>query len=69
MCNSSKLLLNIFTAIVLGLGLPAGNAQAAVITGTDFDVVYDNSLTGLYGTPVLSGNTVFLRPLILLRNH
>lgn len=63
MRNLSKLLLSTYATMLLGVGLAAGNAQAAVIVGADFDVVYDSSLTGLYGTPVLSGNTVFFTPI------
>jgi hypothetical protein len=62
MSISSKRLCNLVSVLMLGIGSVYGNAQAAVLSGVDFDIVYDSNLTGLYGTPILSGNTVFFTP-------
>ena len=37
------------------------NAQAALVTvtGTDFDLTYDTTKLGLFGTPTLAGNSIF----------
>ncbi len=52
-------------AAVLAL-LTIGPAQAAIVTlsGTGFDVQYDDTLLGLFGTPTLSGNgqTIIFTP-------
>ena len=39
-------------------------AQAASVTlsGSFFDLTYDDALTGLFGTPVLIGNTITWAP-------
>jgi len=46
------------------LGGLAGSAQAALVNkeGDDFWFSYDDALVGLYGTPVVTGNTVFFQP-------
>lgn len=52
------------TLLSLGTILFATQLQAAPITliGSDFDVVYDDGLLGLFGAPIISGNTVFFTP-------
>lgn len=42
----------------------AAPAHSALVTlpGANFDVVYDSSLLGLFGTPALSGNVLFFTP-------
>jgi hypothetical protein len=42
----------------------AGPAHAAtqVLSGSHFDVAYDDSALGLFGAPSLSGNTIFFSP-------
>lgn len=44
--------------------LAAGGAQAASVTlsGSFFDVTYDDALTGLFGTPMLVGDTISWAP-------
>jgi hypothetical protein len=44
--------------------LVATQAQSAtvILSGTNFDVGYDDTLLGYYGTPVLSGNVVYFTP-------
>jgi hypothetical protein len=37
----------------------AADAALQTITGTSFDVVYDDAALGLFGTPGLAGNTLF----------
>lgn len=38
-------------------------ATQTTLIGTSFDLIYDTSLTGLFGAPILSGNTVFFTPI------
>jgi hypothetical protein len=49
--------------LVLGL-FAASPAYAAIqtITGTNFDLVYDDTKLGLFGTPSLAGNNIFFTP-------
>jgi hypothetical protein len=57
--------LKLKVTLLAGLSLFAGSTQAlalTTLTGTDFDVVYDSSLMGLFGSPTLSGNTLFFTP-------
>lgn len=54
------------TALMMAVGTcSATSAAAAPVTliGADFDVRFDSALTGLFGTPVLNGNTITLNPL------
>jgi hypothetical protein len=39
-----------------------GNAATMLLTGTDFDVRFDDSKLGSFGSPMMSGNTVFFTP-------
>ncbi len=50
-------------ALLAGMGLMSG-AQAAVVTlsGTLFDVRYDDTQVGLFGAPSLFGSTIFFTP-------
>jgi hypothetical protein len=49
---------------VMGFGLFALNTMATPVTlsGLNFDLIYDDSLEGLFNTPTLIGNTVFFTP-------
>jgi hypothetical protein len=47
---------------VAGSLILAAAAQAAEITGTDFDVIYDPTTLGLFGSLSLSGNTLEFTP-------
>jgi len=38
------------------------HAATQVISGSQFDVAYDDSALGLFGAPSLSGNTIFFSP-------
>lgn len=51
-------------AVALGGLFAVSGAQAASVTlsGSFFDVTYDDALTGLFGTPVLIGNTLTWAP-------
>ena len=51
----------LFITIALLIASPA---QAAIqtITGTDFDLVYDDTKLGLFGAPGLSGANIFFTP-------
>lgn len=51
--------------LLLALSLLTVNANAAPITlsGSNFDIIYDSALTGLFGTPILSGNAIFFTPI------
>lgn len=64
MSISTKQFLKLQTIALFSLGLLSVHAQATPITlmGTNFDVIYDSSLVGLFGTPTLSGNAVFFTP-------
>lgn len=50
-------------SFVFGL-LIASPAFAAIqnIAGTDFDVIYDDTKLGLFGSPTLAGNNIFFTP-------
>jgi hypothetical protein len=50
--------------VALGSVFAFGNAQAASVTlsGSFFDITYDDALTGLFGTPTLVGNTLSWAP-------
>jgi hypothetical protein len=54
----------IFLAAAISGMLAAGGAQAASVTlsGSFFDVTYDDALTGLFGTPTLVGGTISWAP-------
>lgn len=64
MLISTKRLSKFQAALILSLSLFCAQAQAAPITlvGANFDVIYDSSLLGLFGTPTLSGNALFFTP-------
>lgn len=51
-------------AVAFGGLFAVSGAQAASVTlsGSFFDVTYDDALTGLFGTPVLIGNTLTWAP-------
>lgn len=51
-------------AVIVGISMLSANAFAAPVTlsGTDFDLVYDNALSGLFNSPTVVGNTVFFTP-------
>lgn len=48
----------------LALALAGGASHAATITldGAGFDVIYDDTLLGLFGQPTLSGDVLFFTP-------
>ena len=54
----------IFLAAAISGMLAAGGAQAASVTlsGSFFDVTYDDALTGLFGTPTVVGGTISWAP-------
>jgi hypothetical protein len=54
----------LLTLASLSLACAAGAAHADLhtIVGTSFDVVYDDTKLGLFGTPVLAGNVLFFTP-------
>jgi hypothetical protein len=52
-------ILGLAAAVLLGTG---GAARAAEIFGTDFDVIYDPSTLGLFGTLSLVGDTLSFTP-------
>lgn len=51
-------------AVACALAIAGSQAQAALVTqgGDHFLFSYDDALLGLYGTPVVSGDTVFFQP-------
>lgn len=50
--------------LALASGMSAVPAQAALVTlsGSNFDLVYDDALLGLFGAPTLVGDTFFFTP-------
>ncbi len=50
----------LMAAALATLALGAGSAQATLITltGTDFDLTYDDTKLGLFGAPTLTGDTI-----------
>jgi hypothetical protein len=50
--------------LTLAIGASSTHASLVTLIGTDFDVRYDDSLlsTSLFGTPYISGNTLFFTP-------
>jgi MYXO-CTERM domain-containing protein len=49
---------SVVAAALVALAAPA-QAALVTITGTNFDVTYDDALLGLYSAPTLSGDTLF----------
>lgn len=45
-------------ALCLSLGSVGSHAALVTLTGTNFDLTYDDTKLGLFGTPTLSGNTL-----------
>jgi len=52
------------SVVPLAFGLFATGASAALVTipGANFDLTYDDSALGLYGTPSLNGNVISFQP-------
>jgi len=59
-----KITFNLRPVVVGMLLIGSGVAAASTVTlnGTDVKFTYDDSLTGLFGTPSVSGNTLFFTP-------
>ena len=47
---------------ILLLGSGVTSASTITLNGTDVMFTYDDTLTGLFGTPTVSGNTLFFTP-------
>lgn len=47
---------------ILLLGSGVATASIVTLNGTNVMFTYDNALTGLFGTPTVSGNTLFFTP-------
>lgn len=47
---------------LFAIGVSQSRADIVTITGSEFDVVYDTSKLGLFGTPSLVGNNLFFTP-------
>jgi hypothetical protein len=56
----------VFTKRIVFVGLSLlisqGNAATMLLAGTDFDIQYDDARLGSFGSPMISGNTVFFTP-------
>jgi hypothetical protein len=46
----------------LSLLLSQGHAATMLLAGTDFDIRFDDTRVGSFGSPMLSGNTIFFTP-------
>lgn len=57
-----KVCLGLLVATAAAAASVSSHAAIVLLTGTNFDVQYDDALTGKYGTPSLSGNVVFFTP-------
>lgn len=55
---------NAFKISLLALALLSAHAQASEyrLDGTGFDIVFDDTSFGMFGTPTLAGNTLLFRP-------
>lgn len=57
-----------YICFILSSFVIAGTANSAPVTidgtlfGSDFDLIYDDTATGLFGTPSLSNGTIFFAP-------
>lgn len=51
-----------FVGVVLFGAVCSVQAAPVTLTGSNFSVTYDDALLGLFGTPSLSGNTLFFTP-------
>lgn len=63
--KKAKLNAKLHLGICLALAVAEiGQAQASIVTisGSEFDVVYDTTLLGLFDTPSLVGNNLFFTP-------
>lgn len=47
---------------LLFLGTTVASASMITLNGTDVTFTYDDTLTGLFGTPTVSGNSLFFTP-------
>jgi hypothetical protein len=60
--SSGSLALVLAFALGLSSASPQADAALQTIVGSNFDLVYDDASTGLFGTPNLSGTTIFFTP-------
>lgn len=59
--NCSKLLIYILPAFTF-LVASTANATPVTLVGSNFDIIYDNSLIGLFGAPTLTNDSIFFTP-------
>lgn len=52
----------LLAACVLTLGVGAAQAATQTLSATAFDISFDDSVVGLFGTPTLLGNSLFFAP-------
>ncbi len=67
--NIFKLLALSFVSVASALSASVAMAAPITLVGNSFDVIYANSLAGLFGIPTLSNDSIFLRQLRLKQNR
>ena len=61
--NKAKLsMLSMMTALSI-FSASSSTAAPVILIGNNFDLTYDNSLAGLFGTPTLSNDSIFFTPI------
>lgn len=57
------MLKRVIASMMLATAATSSQAAIVLLTGTNFDIQYDDASTGKYGAPTLSGNSVFFTPI------
>jgi len=62
--RTNKIILSIsaLAGLLAGLSHMPANASLVTVSGDNVDFIYDDSLLGLYGTPTISGDSLFFSP-------
>lgn len=60
--NIFKLLALSFVSVASALSASVAMATPITLVGNSFDLIYDNSLAGLFGIPTLSNDSIFFTP-------
>ena len=59
---------NYYLTISLGLWIASPALAIQTISGTNFNLVYDDTKLGFFGAPSVAGNNIFLHRIILRPN-
>lgn len=62
MKTRNSLSVALLSACVMCAGIAPAHAAMQTLIGSDFDITYDDALTGLFGSASLVGSTIFFTP-------